>query len=154
MSYSTTKTLGIFNFRKEAFVQVMKFILTGAANTAIDFIILNILLFLFGVTSVKYAIFKTIAFLLALTNSYFLNKYWVFEKRVNKNSILRERLSFVGLSTASLLLNSAVSSWVFAVLGRTPDMFSPIVAANAGAVAGVVVVFILNFVFYKFIVFA
>src|SRR6185437_11814374 len=61
--------------------QFLRFIVVGLINTAINFIVLNILSHITGVRSGGHIIYLSlIAFAAATTNSYFLNDYWVFRQ--------------------------------------------------------------------------
>src|SRR3989344_5322273 len=63
------------------FFQLSKFIATGFMNTAIDFGILNLLIFLSGTAAgAGYIAFKAVSFFTANINSYIWNRWWVFKK--------------------------------------------------------------------------
>ena len=61
--------------------QIAKFSIVGVINTIIDFGILNLLVQVFG-WPVIWA--NTVSFSVAVTNSFFMNKYWTFDERVGK----------------------------------------------------------------------
>ncbi len=139
-----------------SFRQYARFLATGIVNTAIDFGVLNTLILLFGpiVKPVAYALFKVLSFLAAITNSYFLNKYWVFadgNQRV-KASTHREKILFLGVSVFSLGVNLATSLLVFRALGKIGFMGAT-AQANIGAIAGTALTQISNFLGYKFLIF-
>src|SRR5688500_904179 len=60
--------------------QILRFGIVGVLNTAVDLGVLNTLIFLnpSGRAGWLYAVFKTIAFLVAVTNSYLLNRRFTF----------------------------------------------------------------------------
>lgn len=81
----TTLFLFIAYFFGKKFViiyQFAKFILIGSINTVIDLGVLNILMFISKTYSgINFPVFKMISFLAAGTNSYFLNRFWTFQKK-------------------------------------------------------------------------
>jgi putative flippase GtrA len=132
---------------------IIRFGLIGILNTAIDFGVLNLLIVLFGLPIddyPRYALFKGISFIIAVTNSYFLNKYWVFkqETRTNANQISK----FLVINLISLGINTLIGSFVFSISSAHPAL-SAHAWANVAALCGVIVTFIFNFFAYKFIVF-
>lgn len=138
--------------------QVGKFLITGCSNTFVDFFVLSVLLFFAPApSSVAYLIYKVIAFSFASTNSYVLNKYYVFKSSTTLSSNAkhekREGLSFLFSCLIGLLANVAVSTAIFSWLINTyPDM--PILlAGNLGALSGTVLCLWWNFVAYKYVVF-
>lgn len=67
------------------FNQFFKFLIVGFNNTAIDFLILNILMNVFQIYHHwPVVIFNIISFSLAVTNSYLINRYWTFVEDGNK----------------------------------------------------------------------
>src|SRR5882724_12844167 len=68
--------------------QVLKFIVVGILNTAIDLAVLNFLILVFhtGKTGLTYSIFKAISFLAALANSYLMNRSWTFIDALKKQA--------------------------------------------------------------------
>lgn len=134
-----------------------KFACVGALNTAIDLVVLNLLVFSFGTGAHGdlFAPFKALSFLAAVTNSYLLNKYWVFgqgRSLVSAGTISdkKEPALFFIVSLFGLLINVSISYVVFAF---GTQVFSASVAANLGALAAVGAVFAWNFFGYRFVVF-
>ena len=119
-------------------------------NTALDFLVLNILVFFFGtgVHGELFIFFKSISFLAAVTNSYFMNKVWVFNHQ-EKTSVKEPVLFFV-ISSMGFLINVGISFVTFSVFVHYVSSF---LAANAGALIGTLVVFVWNFIGYRFFVF-
>lgn len=122
-------------------------------NTTIDLGVLNLLILFFGTgaNGEFYAPFKALSFLVAVTNSYFCNKYWVF--RQSGLAKPKEPVLFFVVSVVGLILNVAVSYLIFSVITKTTEGISPAFVANIGALAGTAAVFLWNFIGYKFIVF-
>jgi len=133
-------------------LQFIKFSSIGVLNTAVDLGVLNLLIVLFGTGAhgEYYAAFKALSFLVAVINSYFFNKYWVF--RQSEGGHAKEPLLFFGVSVVGLFLNVGVSFFVFSIVTAMYEL-SPSLVVNIGAIAGTGVVFLWNFIGYKFIVF-
>lgn len=130
--------------------QVAKFILVGGLNTFLDFAVLNLLIVLSSIVSgAGFSFFKGISFLVAVTNSYFWNKYWTFEAGVTKSL---EFLQFLVISTIGLFINVGVASFIVNIIGPVGGV-SPTIWANIGALVAVAGSLIWNFLGYKFIVF-
>lgn len=132
------------------FFQFAKFAATGFLNAAIDFGILNFLIFTTGTSSgIGFSTFKAGSFIVASTNGFFWNRYWVFG---SKNRLAKEYLQFIMISLVGISLNVGSASIV--VNGITVQFgLSPQLWANIGAVAGAAISLVWNFLGYKFIVF-
>lgn len=138
------KFLIVFQFAKYATV--------GFANTAVDFGILNLLMWLTGIYRGK-SIFllNSVAFLIAVTHSYIWNKFWTFKAR-EKASIPGQVLQFVAVSLIGVLINGGI---VYMISTLVSPMFglSAALWANAAKVVATAISLIWNFIGYKFIVF-
>lgn len=134
-------------------IEAAKFVVTGVTNTTVDFVVLNLLIVLFGITEgdPKYVVFKALSYLVASTNSFILNKWWVFKNE--KKTGTREVGSFAVINGVGLILNTLISLLVFRAGTELFPAFSPHAWANIGALSGTVVVFLFNFLSYKLIVF-
>ena len=127
----------------------LKFIVIGGMNTAIDWGILNILLVITGTQSVwGYAICKTIGFSVAVANSYFFNKRWVF--RDTKKYSMGQVGSFVFVNLIGLAINAGIASFVVQTGGWG---ISFILCANLGAAFATGASLIWNFAGYRLLVF-
>jgi len=130
--------------------QITKFIIVGGLNTFLDFAVLNFLISLSGIAAgAGFSLFKGISFLVAVTNSYFWNKYWTFESTTKKEL---EFVQFVVVSAVGLFINVGVASFIVNNIGP-PSAVSPALWANIGALVAVAASLIWNFLGYKFIVF-
>lgn len=141
--------------------QIVKSGVVGALNTGIDFIVFNCLISIFELEQTenyKFVIFKSIAFLAAVTNSFALNKLWVFRNReAHMQSVRKQAASFFAISLLGFLLNVTMSYIVFSLgyklTAGTSVAMSTQGLANIGAIVGAVTVFVFNFLGYKKLVF-
>jgi putative flippase GtrA len=129
------------------FWQLAKFALVGVLNTAIDFGILNALIFTTGITSgIGIIPLNVASFSTAIVNSYFWNKKWVFG--ASKGSFV----VFVVVTLIGLGINTGV---VFALTTFVPPVFvtSETLWANLAKVLATALSLIWNFAGYRLIVF-
>lgn len=132
--------------------QYLKFGIVGGINTAIDFLILNILMFFSGITAgYGYIIFKSLSFVAANANSYFLNKKWTFKSDSATNH--RELSLFFVISIIGLLINAGIASFIVNFINPVGGV-SPAIWANIGALVATAVSLVWNFFGYKVIVFS
>lgn len=137
--------------------QIAKFILVGVLNTLLDWGVLNVLIFLSAESMTGgwyYSLFKSCSFIVANVNSYFWNRFWVFEKKNGngEESAGKDFLQFLAVSIIGFLLNVGVASLIVSYGGLYFDMEYKLLA-NVGAVAGTVIALVWNFLGYKLIVF-
>ena len=144
--------MAFFKERALALFQFSKFALVGTLNTFIDLGVLNFLMFVSGLNAGwSYVVFKAISFTSAVTNSYFWNKFWSFEKKETKAEISEYSKFyiitaiglFINVSTAALIVN-----FVSPKFGLSPKMW-----ANVGAILAVAASFLWDFLSAKFLVF-
>jgi putative flippase GtrA len=97
-----------------------------------------------------YPLFKSISFIVAVTNSYFWNRLWVFKS--GRGDRGKEFLSFMVVSLIGLAINVGLASYVFL---KIPPLFglSQVLWANAGVLAALIASLIWNFFGYKLFVF-
>ncbi len=132
-------------------MQIIKFATVGVLNSSIDLGVLNTLI---AVTAIPqglwFSVFKSISFLVAVTNSYFWNKYWTF--RAVHSSSMKEVAQFFIVNVGGFLINVGVASFVVNAIGA-PAGFPLRAWANLGALSAAVFSMTWNFIGLKFIVF-
>lgn len=132
--------------------QFSKFAAVGFLNTAIDFGVLNLLSVATGVTA-GFIIggINIPGFTIAVFNSYFWNKLWVFRDR-QEESIFRDFPKFLIITLIGLFINSGivilVTTFIHPFLGIEARVWLNIAKAAAASLS-----LVWNFVGYKFIVF-
>lgn len=131
--------------------QFAKYATVGLANTAVDFGVLNFLMWLTDIYKGKEIFFlNSISFLVAVTHSYAWNKLWTF--RAREKNVAGQFLQFLGITLIGLLINGIIvymiSTWVLPMFG-----LSNVAWANLAKVIATVVSLVWNFTGYKFIVF-
>jgi len=143
----------MFNEKTKQFIsQFSKFVVIGFMNTAIDFGVLNFLMWLFVIYSGKWLILLNMAsFTVAVINSYFWNKLWVFKDK-GESETSKKFSQFILITLIGMIINSSI---VFGVATYISPFFglSQKVWANLAKVAATGFSLIWNFAGYKFIVF-
>lgn len=132
--------------------QFSKFATVGFANTAVDFGVLNLLMWLTKIYSGTEIFFlNSISFLIAVTHSYAWNKLWTFKARQEKD-VTTQFLQFLAVTLIGLLINGGIvymiSTWVSPMFGLSAPAW-----ANVAKVVATAISLIWNFLGYKFIVF-
>ncbi|MFH1088295.1 MAG: GtrA family protein [Patescibacteria group bacterium] len=128
--------------------QFLKFAIVGMGNTAIDFGVLNLLVQIF-----HWAVLpaNVISFSLAVTNSYFFTKYWTFQDKSAKS------FQQFGYFMAVNLLGLGISTLIIKYgLPMSEIYWSDLVFSwryNIVKLVSVVIIWVCNFLFYKFIIF-
>lgn len=137
---------------KKLVVQFSKFVLIGFLNTGIDFAILNLLMWQTGIYSGRYIIIlNAISFSVAVINSYFWNKLWIFRAGGTEKKA-GEFAQFVAITLVGMALNTTV---VYVITTLVSPMFglSAELWANLAKVVATGISLVWNFAGYKFIVF-
>lgn len=128
--------------------QLAKFGLVGVLNTAIDFGILNYLSSYLHITEgVQIIPIKATSFLVALANSYWWNKNWVFEGKKKANMFTFAIVSIIGFS-----VNISVV-YLFTSFITHPSTVSDQLWLNIANVLATFLSLTWNFLGYRLIVF-
>ncbi|MDP3795357.1 MAG: GtrA family protein [bacterium] len=134
-------------------VQFTKFVLVGGFNTLLDFGILNLLSYVTGIYGGwKLAFINIAGFSVAVTSSYFLNKYWTFKATANGVSGV-EFFTFLLIAVVGFALNSLILVAITTFVAPPPFGFGPQLWENVAKACATVVSMAWNFTGYKFIVF-
>ncbi|HSX19147.1 MAG TPA: GtrA family protein [Candidatus Saccharimonadales bacterium] len=128
--------------------QLAKFAQVGVLNTAIDFGILNFLIGYTHITSgTGIIVINAISFTVALINSYFWNKNWVFAGKTKANFV-----TFAVVTVIGLLINTGVvyglTTYVAPIIVSTHTLW-----ANVAKLLATGLSLVWNFSGYKVIVF-
>ena len=128
--------------------QLAKFGLVGVLNTAIDFGILNFLSVYIGATSgVGLIPIKATSFSVALLNSFFWNKGWVFEGKKKANPVVFAAVSIIGVSI------NVTTIYVLTTIVPTPGNISSQIWLNIANVGATLLSMVWNFLGYRLVVF-
>ena len=139
--------------KNKSFLQIGKFALVGGVNFLLDLGVLNLLIFLTSIASGPfYSVFKGISFIIAVINSYLLNKFWTFSDQKQNKKVGKEFLSFIVVSLIGLFINNIIASFLVNFVGPQAGL-SENLWASIGAIVASFVGMFWNFVGYKFIVF-
>ncbi|OGM98780.1 MAG: hypothetical protein A2817_00200 [Candidatus Yanofskybacteria bacterium RIFCSPHIGHO2_01_FULL_39_8b] len=133
------------------FNQFGKYAAVGFTNAAVDFGVLNLLIAYSGIASgFIFSIFKGASFIIAVTHSYFWNKYWAFQDRTTEQKgeffkffVVNTIVAAINIGTASFVVNSIEPQF-----GLDTNVW-----ANIGAVIGSAVALIFNFIGFRLVVF-
>lgn len=132
--------------------QMAKFFLIGVLTTLFDLGIMNILIWIFSIsTGWTYNLFKAISFICATIAKYWANKFLAFEKKDVKE-MKKEFIQFFSITIVSFFINVGVASFVVNTI-KPQFGFNVIIWANIGAIIASIIGSLWNFVGYKFIVF-
>ncbi len=148
-SVSTQKGESHSEHLKSSIFQLAKFGMVGVLNTTIDFGVLNVLSWATGITKgVGVTVIALISFTLAITNSFFWNRFWTFRQKGTKD---------VGVEGAKFFVVSLIGAGINAVIVYTVSThiqplfgLSEQLWLNAAKLVSTFCVFTWNFVGYKY----
>lgn len=131
--------------------QFLRYCLVGGANTAIDILVLNILLWCFPTNSALHLMaYNSIAYSSGALSSFFLNKYWTF--RYKQRTTGRQVTRFV----VTLFLEVLYSNALIWLAGKAlrPLIANPTLWGNASKLIAVAGSTLLSYIFMRFWTFA
>ncbi len=131
--------------------QFLRFCLVGGANTAVDLLILNAFLWRLPTSNVQVlVVYNSVAYTSGALSSFFLNKYWTFERK--QRTTQREVVRFaITLSFEVLYSNGLV--WL-AGKALQPLIANPTLWGNASKLVAVVGGTVISYAFMRFWTFA
>jgi len=153
VSSTRTDEIRVHRFQvwRSTFKQFLRYCLVGGANTFIDLLMLNILLWRFPTNNVlALVVYNSLAYSSGAVTSFFLNKYWTF--RHKQRTTRRE----VGRFAIILALEILVSNGLVWLAGKTlqPLITNPTLWGNATKLLAVGGSAILSYIFMRFWIFA
>lgn len=140
-------------FRGRGFHKLLKFLIVGVLNTAVDFFIFNALIAATGfATGAAVPLFKSLSFACAMLNSYELNRWWTFDAEAGPSRTKREFGSFAAITAVGFLLNVGATSLIIAAM-QPPFGITQVRWDNVAAAAATALNLAWNFAGYELFVF-
>lgn len=132
--------------------QIAKFTLVGFSNVAIDFGVLNLLMYLTNIYGgERIILLNVMAFVVAVINSFFWNKFWTFGAK-ESNGGGKEFLQFIIIAAIGAVINTGIvyglTTYISPSFGLDLKLW-----ANFAKVLATFVSLAWNFTGYKFLVF-
>lgn len=138
--------------KKKDIFQFLRFVAVGFLNTGVDFGFFNFLILIFRITEGwPIAVFNSISVGIAMINSYFLNKYWSFQKKETGNRAMEALLFFI-FTMLGLGINTGIVYSMTTFIGFRFGI-GDVAWANISKVVAIAIVLFWNFFWYKFVVF-
>lgn len=133
--------------------QIAKFALVGFSNAAIDFAVINLLMWQTEINKgLMIILFNTIAFCVAVVNSYLWNKLWTFqsEDKTESKNVQSEFIQFIVIALVGVAINNSI---VYGVSTFVSSTLAPQLWVNVAKVFATFASMTWDFLGYKFIVF-
>jgi len=133
------------------FWQFLRYCLVGGANTLIDLLALNTLLWAFPTTIVLVlVVYNSVAYSSGAVTSFLLNKYWTFGHK--RRTTRREVVRFAIILTLEILYSNGLV-WL---AGRAlhPLIANPTLWGNASKLVAIALGAVLSYAFMRFWIFA
>ncbi len=121
------------------FRQLMKYGAVGVLNTAVDFLVYQLLTFI----GINYAVAQCISYSCGILNSYLFNSRWTFREDAKRER--GEFFSFIAVNVISLGLSVLLLKICYDVLGIESNLISKALVTP--------VVMVINFIGTKLLVF-
>ncbi len=132
--------------------QFLKFALIGGFNTALDFGVINLEMWIFKIyAGWPILVFNGISFMIASTNSFFWNRFWTFKSKDGERAGF-QYVQFIIVTAIGLGINSSIVYLGTTFVNPLFDL-SPPLWANGIKILATAISLIWNFAGYKFIVF-
>lgn len=133
--------------------EAWRFVLVGIINTVVDLGVLNLLIQLThtGQRGFDFMLIKTTSFMVAVMNSYYLNRSWTFRATGRHKSLVRSGSQFLIVSLVGAVVNVGTASYVATFVPPITGLEK--LWPSAAALVGTAGSFIWNFIGYKYIVF-
>ena len=132
---------------RSTFWQFLRYCLVGGANTIIDLLLLNLLLWRFPTSNAQtLALYNALAYTGGALSSFFLNKYWTFRR--TRKTTAREVVRF-SISLLLEVIYSSILVWL-AGLALRPLIANVTLWGNASKLAAVVVGTIISYSLMRF----
>lgn len=138
---------------KKLRTQVIQFGFIGASNAIVDIVSLNVLLLIWPTKeTVLLLTFNTIAYVLAIINSYIWNTKYTFSHRANIDT--REISLFIVQAAAALIISNLVFIGAFQLLEAQPLIKIPaLISQNISKGLAMFLSSTASFLFMKYLVF-
>ena len=131
--------------------QFLRYCLVGGANTLLDLLVLNVLLWAFPTNnSSLLVVYNSVAYSGGAVTSFFLNKYWTFRHRQRTTG--REVVRFAIILALEILYSNGLV-WL-AGKALQPLIANPMLWGNASKLVAVVSGAVLSYAFMRFWTFA
>lgn len=140
--------------RWKFFESFAKYVMIGFFNAGVDFGVFNLLMFITGneKPGLGLTLFKTVSFIIAVTNSYFWNKHWAFKAGGSTEGAGKEFAKFMVVNIIGALFNVGITSGITIIVAPQFGL-SQIAWNNIAAVIASAFVLIWNFIGFRLIVF-
>lgn len=135
--------MGIIDFIpriKRAVRQFMKYSIVGASGFVINMAVYSIMVKWVGLYYMSAAI---VSFTVAVTNNFFLNKYWTFNNP--QGAVSRQMRRFMVISVASLALNLAILRTLMEIMASIDTLGVHVDRAIIAQAIAITICTVLNF---------
>ena len=134
------------------FLQMGKYGVIGVLNTFLNAGIYNFLIFITNIAlGFTVDLFFVVAFVITVTNSFFWNRYWTFEK-TGTETVGKDAFQFFFVSTVVAVINIGILHTIVNIIGA-PANIDLKIWANIALFFTIITAFFGNFFGYKFLVF-